>query len=152
MSGNHSGTQRWRRIALPASLILNLFLVALIGGHLLRREFAERSRETSLAAVLTNVEHLLPPADAAAFGAIIRRDAPRHAEATEQLTEARSELERQITNEPFDKDATQQALTTWRQSVCRFVDEFSNTLVDALSQVSPESRRKLVAERHKGKP
>lgn len=85
-------TPLWRRIALPASIVVNLFLVALIGGHLLRAHRSEASSETPLARALARAEARLPSKDAAAFGAVIRRDASHYAEAQKWLIEARQEL------------------------------------------------------------
>jgi uncharacterized membrane protein len=135
-----------RRIALPASIILNLFLVAVIGGHLWRHR-AELTTTTPLARGLARAEAVLSPADAAAFRAVIRRNAPVYLEDQRRLTEARRALGRDITADRFDRDETQKALDDWRAAWNQFFDDFSKTLVDALAQVSPEGRRKLVAER-----
>ena len=79
---------RWRRIALPASILLNLFLVAVIGGHMWRVRAHEAAFVTPMARVLARAEANLPAQDAAAFGAVIRRDAPRYADAQKRLLDA----------------------------------------------------------------
>jgi uncharacterized membrane protein len=137
----------WRRIALPASIVLNLFLAALIGSHLLHGRRGEVNAATALTHALTNAEARLPPQDAAVFGASMRRDAPQFAEAARQLMEARAELVRQLVAEPFDQEAARLALATWRIGWGHFVDQFGNAFVDALAKVSPEGRRKLITER-----
>jgi uncharacterized membrane protein len=140
----------WRRIALPASLVLNFFLIALIGGHLLRYQIDDVGPATSLLArALADAEASLSAPDAAAFGAVIRRDAPRYAEAGQQLADARDVLEHQIVAEPFNQAAVRQAFATWHASQNHFFDNFSSTLVEALAQVSPEGRQKLVVERRR---
>jgi ABC-type sulfate transport system permease component len=136
----------WSRITLTASLLANLFLVALIGGHLLRIG-RELGAATPLARALAHAEAALPPRDAAAFAAVIRRDAPRYEAAARQLGEARRAVQRQVVAEPFDPVAARQALAGWETAWVRFFDDFSGTLVEALAQVSPQGRRKLVAER-----
>ena len=138
---------RWRRIALPASILLNLFLVALIGGHMWRVRSHEAAFATPMARVLARAEANLPAQDAAAFGDVIRRDAPRYAEAQKRLLEARLELRRQITADQFNEDDVRQALATWQAAWNAFFDDFGNTLVEALAQVSPEGRHKLAAAR-----
>jgi uncharacterized membrane protein len=137
----------WRRIALPASIVLNLFLIALIGGHLVRNRLYDVNSETPLVRALARAEATLPPRDAAAFGAVMRRDLPRFAAAEKQLTDARQELRRQITAEQFNEAGVRQALDGWQAAWNRFFNDFSNPLVDALAQVSPEGRHKLVAAR-----
>jgi uncharacterized membrane protein len=139
---------RWRRIALPVSVVLNLFLVALIVGHVVhnRAGFGAMG-ETPLARALANAEAILPSKDAAAFGAVIRRDAPRYADAQKQLDAARQEVRRQIATPEFDATRVHAALAAWRAAWNRFSDDFGDTLVDALAQVSPAGRQKLVAER-----
>ncbi|MGB6306639.1 MAG: periplasmic heavy metal sensor [Steroidobacteraceae bacterium] len=151
---NLSDKRRWSRWALPASLILNLFLVALIGGHVLRNRAADRHRPTPLAMALVEAGSRLSPGDASAFLDVVRHDAPLHADAVQRLTAARDQVEQQIVREPFDPQATKQALAAWRVNLDRFLEEFSDTLVDGLGKVSPAGRRQLVAGRREaaGRP
>ncbi len=102
-----------------------------------------------LSRALAAAEASLPPRDAKAFDAVIRRDAPHYAEASHQLGAAREALDRQIAADNFDRDATRQAFGVWQADWNRFIDAFGNTLVDALAQVSPEGRQKLIIERHR---
>lgn len=141
----------WRRLVLPCSLLLNLFLVAVIGGRLLYGR-AERLDGTSmLSRLTTRAEAVLPAEEAKAFKDVITRDAPRFAQTRQQLGAARAELVRQVVADPYDKNATGQALLAWKAAWDSFAADFSDTLVDALGQVSPEGRRKLIAGRF-GKP
>ena len=136
----------WRRIALPASFVLNLFLIAVIGGHVWRSH-GDRGDSTStpFTRVLATAEANLSARDAAAFRAVMQRDAPDFVSATQDLTAARRNLERQIAAEPFDREAVKQALVAWRASWIRFTDKFGGTLVEAVAQVSPEGRSRLLA-------
>jgi uncharacterized membrane protein len=136
----------WRRIALAVSIVLNLFFVALIGGHVLHNR-GIGAGGTPLMRALARAEASLPPRDAAAFGAVLRHDAPRYSDAMKQLEAARQELRRRITAEHFDETSVRQALLNWQTAWNGFFEKFSDTLVDALAQVSPEGRRRLVAER-----
>jgi uncharacterized membrane protein len=140
-------TSVWWRVALPISIVLNLFLVALIGGHLWRLHRLEENAVTPLGRALARAEASLPPAQAAAFGGVIRRDFPQYQDAAHQLLDAREALNRQMTAPQFNKQATQQALAAWRAAWNHFMDDFSGTLVDALAQVPEDGRRKLAAER-----
>jgi uncharacterized membrane protein len=139
----------WRRIALPVSIVLNLFLIAVIGGHILhvRVRLRESHVDTPLARALANAESILPASDAEKFRAVIRRDAPHYMDAAHQLGEARQEVERQILAEPFDQERVNRALAGWEAAWNRFFGEFNNTLVEALAEISPEGRRQLVAKR-----
>ena len=139
-------TSRWWRVVLPVSLVLNLFFVALIGGHALRVHKAEETFGTPLGRALARVQASLPPQDAAAFSAAIRRGAPQYGQDLRDLADARQALNRQVTAERFDRDATRQALAGWQTAWGRFVGDFADTFVDALGDLSPESRQKLVTE------
>jgi uncharacterized membrane protein len=138
---------RWRRFVLPASVILNLFFVALIATHLLRHRHETLPPGQSLARALANAEATLPPQDAAAFGAVMQRDKARLTDVGKQLVAARQELARLITEEHYDRTAVRQAFTAWATAWSRFQDAFSDTLTDALAEVSPEGRRQLVESR-----
>ena len=140
----------WRRFALPASVLLNLFLMALIGGHLIRHSgYDVATASPSLPRILANAQASLSAQDGAAFGTVMRRNAPRYIESARKLAEARVALERQITAQPYDAAATKQAFLMWQVSANRFFSEIGDSLIEALGQVSPEGRQKLVASRHK---
>ncbi|MBN9509186.1 MAG: periplasmic heavy metal sensor [Alphaproteobacteria bacterium] len=132
---------------LAASIVLNIFLAAVIGGHLLRNHFAEVGPRGLLVRALARAEASLSPADAAAFRAVLHRDAPQYEPAAKQLSAARGQLEDTITAEQFDEDAVRQALATWRVASDHFFDAFSEPLVDALAKISPDGRLRLVTER-----
>jgi hypothetical protein len=148
MNNKSSTTSAWRRFALPVSVILNLFFVTLIGGHELRTKMDEHAAGSApLMRALANADSSLSASDAAAFNAVMRRDAPRYAAAAQQLDEAREQLETRITADPYNPIAVRQALAAWQVSWNRFIGDVGDPLVDALAQVSPEGRRKLVAVR-----
>ncbi len=145
------GLRRW---ALPASVLLNLFLIALIGGHLLRRDAHEGALPAGpipLARALASAEEALSPTDAAAFREVMRRESPKLAESVRQIGEARRALAREVVAEPFDAKATRAAMAAWQASWNQFFDQISNPLVDALGTISPDGRQKLVDERRKAR-
>ncbi len=137
----------WRSIALAASIILNLFLVALIGGHLCQSRRDGGAAASPLSRAVARAEAVLPPQDAAAFVAALRRDAPRYAQAARQLTETRQQFWQKVTAEHVDQHDLRQALDAWRTAWNRFLDDFSDPIVAALAEVSPDGRRKLMADR-----
>lgn len=143
-----------RRFALPASLLLNLFLIALVSGHVLRQHAHQASlagTPAPLARALAAAESTLSPADATAFRSAMRRESPNIAESVRQMAEVRRALGRQILAEPYDAKATRDAMMAWQASWNHFFDQISNPLVDALGQISPEGRQKLVDERRKAR-
>lgn len=138
------------RVALPVSLALNLFLAAVIVGHIWHNHHNSRAFGPPLGRALAFAESRLPSDDAQAFRAVIDREAPRFAQDEQQLMDARRELGRQISADKFDADSVRQAFGAWRAAWNHFLDDFSGTLLNALAQVSPEGRRKLVEEHHHG--
>jgi uncharacterized membrane protein len=137
----------WPLIALLLSIGLNLFLAALIGGHIWQAHRAATTFGEPLARALAGAEASLPPRDAAAFRSVIKREAPQYAGALHQFALARRQLAEEIIAPQYDAAKVQQALATWQSAWNRFFAEFGPPLVEALGQVSPEGRRKLIAER-----
>jgi len=144
-STNDTRPARWRRWVLPVSLLLNLFLIALIAGFVLHNPVTRGTAAGGpLGRTLANLESRLSPQDARAFNSVLARDLPRTSAAAQKLTAARLELARQVAAEKYDPEATRQALSAWRTSWDGFIQDFSDTLVDGLGQVSPEGRRQLL--------
>jgi uncharacterized membrane protein len=138
----------WRRAALPASIVLNLFLLAAIGGHLAQRRIVNRYRpKTLLSTTLADAQAVLPPAEAQTFAAVMDRDRPQIEDAARQLAAARRNTGASIEAEPFDAAAVKAALDDWRVRWNAFFDAFSGPLVEALSHVSVNGRRELVSAR-----
>jgi uncharacterized membrane protein len=140
---------RWWRIALPASIILNLFLLAAISGHtfVVRIRHADRNAEMPLARALARAAEILPPKDAAAFSAVMQREAPQYLDAARQLKQARARLDRELTAENFDPAAVRQTMAEAQVAWTTFVNDVSGPLIEGLASVSAEGRRKLLAQR-----
>jgi len=131
---------------------LNLFLVAAIGGHVLRIRQIEASPGASLVVLaLANAEASLSKSDGARFEAVMRRDEPLYTQAAQQLAQARAEFERRVTAEPFDKESAHQAFQHWQESWNNLINTLRDPLIDALDEVSPEGRQKLVEQRRHAK-
>jgi len=138
------------RMILPFSIILNIFLVAVIAGHMIRQHSGDQEAQPILARALANVQKNLPPEDAAAFTKVMRTNAPQFTKAALDLAHARGELEKQIAAEPFDTNATSEALDAWKNAWIAFLKNFKGSLLEALDRLSPEGRRKLVEARVQG--
>ena len=141
---------RLRRTLLPASLILNLFLLAIIGGHIVHVRSA--GEPAMLARALQAAESSLGPRDAAVFNETLRADRPRFAAAAAALAHSREALADQILASHVDPASTHVALLAWRGDWIRFTDAFSGPLIDALAKISPDGRRRLVAEHRRDAP
>ena len=96
------------------------------------------SAQPPLAAALAKVQATLSTPDAAAFTAVLHRDAPGFLMAAQQFDDARAQLAHQITAEPYNPEAVRQALAVWQVSWNHFMDDFSGPLVDALARISPQ--------------
>ncbi len=149
MAQTHTRTDR-RWLALALSIVLNLFLLGIIAGHVIRHH--ARAPELAVAGApltraLARAEAALSPQDAAAFRATLERDKPRYVQAAKQVAAARRALARQIAARPFDPRAASQALQTWRTSWDSFMSDVSSPLIDALSSISPRGRRQLIDAR-----
>lgn len=134
-------------LALSLSVILNLFLLAVIAGHFLRGAGGRAIPISPMAGAVARAEAALDPADAAAFRAALARDRPRYVQSAEQVAAARRALAQQILAQPFDPRAASQALEAWRTDWDRFVGDFSGPLIDALAAISPQGRRRLIDAR-----
>jgi hypothetical protein len=151
MNQKRSEQSRWQRIVLPASIVLNLFFVAVIGGYAWQQYSAVPSAGIGMLPALAEAESVLSREDAAIFDAIVRRDMPRFGAAAKQLKEAREAMGHQVMTEPFNAVATHQAFQNWAAASRRFQEVFSGTLIEALSKISPEGRRKLVDQQKKSR-
>lgn len=138
------------RVVLAASLTLNLFLVALTAGHLLHNRMRGQIAGSSLAHALANSGASLSGSDATAFNAIVQRDAARYAAASQNLAKSRKELRHQIAADPFNPLATKQAYTSWQKDLNVYIDDVGDTLIEALGQISPQGRHKILEQRQRG--
>lgn len=136
-----------RRLLLPLSVLLNLFFLALILGHLLLGDALAPHYPTPLARALAHLEASLPPEDAATFRRIMVKDAPAYLPAARQLEAARGGVEAAILAQPVDPARLHKAFATWHAAWDGFFDALSGPLAEAVVQLSPEGRRKLIAAR-----
>jgi Spy/CpxP family protein refolding chaperone len=100
-----------------------------------------------LARALARAAQILPPDDAAAFTAVMQRDASKYLPAARQLKEARARLDSEITADNFNQAEVRQTMAQAQAAWNTFADKISGSMIEALAGVSPEGRRKLVAQR-----
>jgi len=145
MMSFRSGSIIRRHPLLIPSLALNLFLGAVVGGQLLNHRKEEGPRRPLVAAMLQEAEGRLAPADAARFHAVMERQAPAYMGAAMALSRARAAVNQAILAEPYDPAAVRAAIGTWRADWIGFTGSFTDTLVDALAELSPDGRRRIVS-------
>lgn len=132
------------KVALSVSVVVNLFLIAIVGSRILLAAL-QPHYANPLDQALATAEESLPPKDAAAFRHVIQTEAPTYSSAAQRLAAARHAVAQQIVVDPYDADAVRRSLESWRTDWNAFFDVFRGTLVDALGAVSAEGRRKLIA-------
>ena len=146
MVQTQDGTRKWLRIALPVSLVLNMFLLAFLGGQMLRARPEVTRGDDPLARILAVAEASLPASDARSFRQTLLKEEPRYAQAVMKVTEARQEMLKQVSADPYDPVATLTALSAMQGAWTEFMDAIGGPLVDAIGQISPEGRRTMVAD------
>ena len=99
-----------------------------------------------LARILAVAEATLPASDARSFRETLLKEEPRYARAVRKVTEARQEMLKQMSADPYDPVATRAALSAMQSAWTEFMDAIGGPLVDAIGQISPEGRRTVVAD------
>lgn len=134
-----------RRSLMAASLLLNVFLVAVVSGQYLHRRAAENSDVPVYKRVLHQMTSRLDRQDAEAFRSVLHSQAPRFMAARQALEAAHAETDRELMAKEFDPAALRVALAHWQKSWDAFMAPMSDTLVDAIAHLSPEGRRRLAS-------
>lgn len=132
-------TRPWRDRLLWASLAANLFLVALVGAHLLHR----RPPRPGLEGTVHRLARALPPADADRFRVALERERPRYDRAYAEMDAARAELARAIGRTPYDERQVRDTLRVWQGHWQTVADRFADALLVAAGDLSPEGRARL---------
>ena len=101
-----------------------------------------------LARILAVAEATLPASDARSFRETLLKEEPRYARAVRKVTEARQEMLKQMSADPYDPVATLAALSAMQSAWTEFMDAIGGPLVDAIGQISPEGRRKVLGDQN----
>jgi uncharacterized membrane protein len=146
----------WRQTALLLSLALNLFLLAVIGTHMLRvRQFhRDIASQTPLQKGLIEAEAALSPADRKAFDKALLAGEASFGPAADRMAIARYNLANAVLAQPYNPAATAAAFDRWQMSWEQFQAAFRTPLLSALDAISPQGRRALVEirRRHDSSP
>ncbi len=141
----------WRQTALLLSLALNLFLLAVIGTHVLRsRQFqSDIATQPPLQRALIEAEAALSPADRTAFDKALLAGETSFGPAADQMAIARQNLAEAVLAQPYNPAATAAAFDHWQASWGQFQSAFRAPLLNALNAISPQGRRALVEARRR---
>lgn len=99
-----------------------------------------------LVRILAVAEANLPPSDAKLFREALLKEEPRYAQTVKKLVQARQEMLKQVSAEPYDPVATLAALNATQTAWTEFMEAIGPPMVDAVGVVSPEGRRRVVAD------
>lgn len=136
--------RRWLLPLLTVSLLANLFLVGLVGGHMYARHKIPPRREGPV----VTAAHLraLPADERKMFTAVMAAQRPAIAEARRLHLEARRVLEADIAAAAFDKDKVTADFAAFRRAGQALQEKSNAALVDALATLSPASRASLMSK------
>lgn len=134
----------WRTRLLWLSLGANLFLVALVAApHLWQRH---PPGPPGFDGLVERMARSLPLPDADSFRTAMARERPWYEMSRQRLVEARVEIGRQIGQQPFDANATHAAMNEMQNRLRESSLRFDESLIVALSGLSPQARAQLSAD------
>lgn len=135
-------TSARRPVALWLSLALNLFLVALIGAHLLGAA-DHRTPPRTLDDAIERIASALPASDARQFRTVMLDDKSHYQPAHDRMEQARGAFTQAISRTPYDDQAAQSAMKTWQTDWNDFMQKFGDSFLRATGTLSPDGRAKL---------
>ena len=134
------------RAAFGASLALNLVL----GGLLLFRD-PGGGGPPDPRRLIAHMERLLPPGDREIFHARMEAGRETRDAVRRRLRESFADVRAVIGRESFDPAALQAALAAARADGAAFSQSFDTNLVQAMSAISPEGRRRIAEDMPSGR-
>lgn len=127
------------RAALGASLALNLVFAALLfwpGQH----------KPRGIRGMEARMERALGPADREVFRRIMETNRPSYETAQRDMRLTAPAIARALGAEPFSEEALRAALQAGREGWRAFSESYENSLAKATAAISPEGRRRLLAD------
>lgn len=131
------------RAGLWISLAANLFLMALVGAHLLRTADRPDPPPRTLDGAIERIAAALPADDARRFRAVMLQQRPHYQPAHDRMEQARQAFARAISRNPYDEQATQDAMHTWQTDWNDFMRKFGDSFLRAAGALSSDGRTKL---------
>jgi uncharacterized membrane protein len=127
------------KAALGASLALNLVFAGLLF-------WPDSPRPRGVRGLQARMERVLSAEDRARFRAVMDANQPTFEAAQQALRQTRPLVPRAIGAEPFSEEALRAAMATNRERWQAFSEAFEGSLAQATAAISPEGRRKLLAD------
>lgn len=133
--------RRWLAPVMAGSLLVNVFLIGIIAGHL----YAGNGSPSDRGVVPAAHVRALPPDESKKFMAVMatRRSAIQVARKAQQA--ARRALEAEIAAPVYDRARVTAGFAALRQAGIALQAQSHNALVEALATLSPASRAVVVA-------
>jgi len=133
----------WRARLLFLSVAANLFAAALIGAHFVLRPPPRPPGPPRPEVIIERMARDLPPDDAARFRAATTPRLPQFAAARARMEQARAELARAMAQTPYDEGAVRTAMQAWQAAWLAMSEDLGANMLRALSELSPDGRRRL---------
>ena len=140
----------WRTRLLWLSLALNLFAAAMIAAPLVMHR--RMGGPPNFDMVVNRMARDLPPVDDAAFRAAMARERPWYDIGRTRLDEARADVARAVTREPYDPEAIRAALKAMQSQLRESTLRFDDSIVLAVGQLSHDGRAMLSANMQRRRP
>jgi uncharacterized membrane protein len=127
------------KAALGASLALNLVFAGLLF-------WPDRGRPHGVRGMQARMERVLSPEDRTRFRRVMDENRPKWDRLRQAMRQGGPEIGRAIGAEPFSEDALRAAMRSGRQRWFAFSEAYEESLAQATAAISPEGRRKLLAD------
>ena len=136
----------WRTRMLWLSVGTNLFLGALIGGHLL----TARAHRPGLDGAVDRLAQDLAPDDAVRFRQVLAAERPWYDQSHRLLDSARAELARSIAHDPWDEELVRQHMVAFQARWLESSSRFGDGMLVALGTLSPDGRSRIAVATLRG--
>lgn len=127
------------RAALGASLALNLVFAALLF-------WPGPARPRGIRGMEARMERALGEEDRATFRRIMEANRPSYETAQQDMRRVAPAIAGALGAEPFSEDALRAALQAGRERWRVFSESYENSLAKATAAISPDGRRRLLAD------
>lgn len=131
-----------QRGLLGLSVALNVFLVAVIAGHLLGPSLAPTTAPRT-SGPLGRLLAALPEGEAEKARAVMDRERPSYQPERDHVSVAHQAVAVAIAKTPYDEAALKDALAAWQSSWQGFATRFNLVFVDVVRSLSDEGRADL---------
>lgn len=133
---------RTRALLLVSSLALNVFLIALIGAHLMAASLAPAAAPRSTGP-FGKLIAALPEPDAARARAVLAHERPSYQPERDHVSAANAAIAASLAKSPYDEAELREALAAWQTSWQGFATRFNIVFLDVVRSLSDRGRAEL---------